>query len=84
MDIVKALKDGYPFYYLPDMDFGRKESIFVPFFGVQTATITGLARLASDSAWCSEAIAAAVDAARTKNDGSLPTPPPRLPNRLVR
>ena len=31
-----------------------------------------------------EAIAAAVDAARTKNDGSLPTPPPRLPNRLVR
>ena len=20
--IVKALKDGYPFYYLPDMDFG--------------------------------------------------------------
>lgn len=41
-------------------------------------------RWPSDSAWCSEAIAAAVDAARTKNDGSLPTPPPRLPNRLVR
>jgi hypothetical protein len=31
-------------------------------------------------------IAAAIEtyAARTKNDGSLPTPPPRLPNRLVR
>ena len=41
-------------------------------------------RWPSDSAWCGEAIAAAVDAARTKNDGSLPTPPPRLPNRLVR
>lgn len=41
-------------------------------------------RWPSDSAWCSEAIASAVDAARTKNDGSLPTPPPRLPNRLVR
>jgi KDO2-lipid IV(A) lauroyltransferase len=28
------------------MDYGPKDSIFVPFFGVQTATITGLARLA--------------------------------------
>ena len=43
--IVKALKDGYPFFYLPDMDFGRKESIFVPFFGVQAATIPALSRL---------------------------------------
>ena len=44
--IVKALKDGYPFYYLPDMDFGPKESIFSPFFGVQAATIPALSRLA--------------------------------------
>ncbi len=43
--ILKALKDGYPFYYLPDMDFGPKESIFVPFFGVQAATIPALSRL---------------------------------------
>mgnify|MGYP001766520123 CR=1 FL=1 len=43
--ILKALKDGYRFYYLPDMDFGRKESIFVPFFGVQAATIPALSRL---------------------------------------
>jgi Kdo2-lipid IVA lauroyltransferase/acyltransferase len=43
--IVKALKDGYPFYYLPDMDFGPKESIFVSFFGVQTATIPALSRI---------------------------------------
>jgi KDO2-lipid IV(A) lauroyltransferase len=43
---IKALKDGYPFYYLPDMDFGPKESIFVPFFGVPAATITGVSRLA--------------------------------------
>jgi KDO2-lipid IV(A) lauroyltransferase len=43
--ILKALKDGYQFYYLPDMDFGRKESIFVPFFGVQAATIPALSRL---------------------------------------
>ncbi len=41
-------------------------------------------RWPSDSAWCGEAIALAVDQARTQNGGSLPTPPPRLPNRLVR
>jgi len=43
--IVKAMKDGYPFYYLPDMDFGREDSIFVPFFGVPAATIPGVSRL---------------------------------------
>lgn len=43
--IVRAMKDGHPFYYLPDMDFGAKESIFVPFFGVQAATIPALSRL---------------------------------------
>ena len=42
---VKAMKAGYPFYYLPDMDFRSKDSIFVPFFGVPAATITGLSRL---------------------------------------
>ncbi|MDE2440763.1 MAG: lipid A biosynthesis acyltransferase [Betaproteobacteria bacterium] len=43
--IVKAMKEGHPFYYLPDMDFGPNESIFVPFFGVQAATIPALSRL---------------------------------------
>lgn len=43
--IVKSMKDGFPFYYLPDMDFGPKESIFVPFFGVPAATIPALSRL---------------------------------------
>jgi KDO2-lipid IV(A) lauroyltransferase len=43
---VKAMKSGRPLYYLPDLNFRRRESIFVPFFGVQTATITGLSRLA--------------------------------------
>lgn len=42
---IKAMKAGYPFYYLPDMDFRGKDSIFVPFFGVPAATITGLSRL---------------------------------------
>ncbi|MDR2164697.1 MAG: lipid A biosynthesis acyltransferase [Zoogloeaceae bacterium] len=43
---LKAMKRGMPFYYLPDLDFGRRESIFVPFFGVPAATITGVSRLA--------------------------------------
>ena len=43
---VKAMRDGRPFYYLPDLDYGRRDAIFVPFFGVPAATITGLPRLA--------------------------------------
>jgi len=43
---VKAMREGRPFYYLPDMDYGRKDAIFVPFFGVEAATIAGLPRLA--------------------------------------
>ncbi len=43
--VVRELKKGTPFFYLPDMDFGARDSVFVPFFGVQAATITGLSRL---------------------------------------
>ena len=44
--VVKAMRRRLPFYYLPDMDFGSRDSIFVPFFGVPAATITGLSRIA--------------------------------------
>ncbi len=44
--VVKALRGGLPFYYLPDQDFGARDSVFAPFFGVPAATITGLSRLA--------------------------------------
>ena len=44
--LVKAMRDGLPFYYLPDMDFGPRDSVFVPFFGYPAATITGLSRIA--------------------------------------
>jgi len=43
---LKCLRDGLPFYYLPDMDYGARDAVFVPFFGVQAATITGVSRLA--------------------------------------
>jgi KDO2-lipid IV(A) lauroyltransferase len=44
--IIRALKQKIAFYYLPDQDFGPKDSIFVPFFNVTTATIPGLSRIA--------------------------------------
>jgi len=43
---VRSLKEGLPFYYLPDMDFGPADSLFVPFFGVPAATVPGVSRLA--------------------------------------
>ena len=43
--VLKALKEKRGFYYLPDMDFGAKDAVFVDFFGVKTATVTALSRL---------------------------------------
>ncbi len=43
---VRALRDGIPFYFLPDMDLGARDAVFVPFFGVPAATVTSVARLA--------------------------------------
>ena len=44
--IVRALKSKLPFYYLPDQDMGPQQSIFAPFFGIQTATLPMLGKLA--------------------------------------
>jgi KDO2-lipid IV(A) lauroyltransferase len=44
--LIRAMREGLPFYYLPDQDFGPRDSVFVPFFGVPTATITGVSRIA--------------------------------------
>lgn len=41
-----AIKSGRPFYYLPDQDHGRRNAVFVPFFGVTAATVSALPRLA--------------------------------------
>jgi KDO2-lipid IV(A) lauroyltransferase len=43
--VLRALRAMKPFYYLPDMDFGARDAVFVPFFGVPTATVTALSRL---------------------------------------
>ena len=44
--IIAALRQGQPLYLLPDMDFGPGDSVFVPFYGVQTATVPSLSRFA--------------------------------------
>lgn len=47
--VLKAMKTGKVFYYLPDEDLSHVEGsdwVFAPFFGVPTATITALGRLA--------------------------------------
>ena len=43
---VRWLRDGGAFYFLPDMDLGARDALFVPFFGVSAATVTSVARLA--------------------------------------
>ena len=47
--VLRPLRAGTPFYYLPDMDYSPRDAVFVPFFGVPAATITGLSRLAKIS-----------------------------------
>ena len=44
--VIRAMHQGLPFYYLPDMDHGIKNSIFVPFFGIPAATLPMASRLA--------------------------------------
>lgn len=43
---IRKIRQGIPFYFLPDMDLGARDSLFVPFFGVPAATVTSVARLA--------------------------------------
>lgn len=44
---IRKLRQRVPFYFLPDMDLGARDSLFVPFFGVPAATVPSVARLAS-------------------------------------
>lgn len=44
--IIRAIREGQGFYYLPDQDMGERASVFVPFFGIPAATVTILSRLA--------------------------------------
>ncbi|MES2933263.1 MAG: lipid A biosynthesis acyltransferase [Pseudomonadota bacterium] len=45
--IIRAMRDGLPFFMLPDMDFGAKDADFIPFFGIPAATLTAAPRIAA-------------------------------------
>ncbi|HEX7647874.1 MAG TPA: lipid A biosynthesis acyltransferase, partial [Noviherbaspirillum sp.] len=45
--IIRGMRDGLPYFMLPDMDFGAKDAEFVPFFSINAATLTAPARIAA-------------------------------------
>jgi KDO2-lipid IV(A) lauroyltransferase len=47
--LIRIIRQGVPFYYLPDQDLGERASVFVPFFGIPAATVTALSRLAKST-----------------------------------
>lgn len=48
--MIKALKAGETIWYAPDHDYGRKNSVFVPFFAVKEACTTAGTRMLLKSA----------------------------------
>ena len=44
--LLRAIRRGHAFFNLPDMDFGPKDSAFVPFFGVPAATLLAPSKMA--------------------------------------
>ena len=45
--LIREIRKGNLIILAPDLDLGPRDSVFVPFFGVQTNTITAVSRLAS-------------------------------------
>jgi KDO2-lipid IV(A) lauroyltransferase len=46
MRLVKLVRKGLPFYYLPDRNPGDGSYVFAPFFGYPVATVDALGRIA--------------------------------------
>ncbi|MFS1523118.1 LpxL/LpxP family Kdo(2)-lipid IV(A) lauroyl/palmitoleoyl acyltransferase [Microbulbifer sp. 2304DJ12-6] len=44
--VLRALQRGRAVWYAPDQDYGIKQGVFAPFFGVPAATVTGTSRFA--------------------------------------
>jgi KDO2-lipid IV(A) lauroyltransferase len=44
--LLRCIRQGMPFFNLPDMDFGARDAEFVPFFGVRASTLTAPSRIA--------------------------------------
>jgi KDO2-lipid IV(A) lauroyltransferase len=46
LPMIRAIRRGWAFFNLPDMDFGAAEAAFVPFFGVPAATLLAPSKMA--------------------------------------
>lgn len=44
--VIKRIREGAPFFNSPDMDFGRRDAVFLPFFGVPASTLLAPSRMA--------------------------------------
>ena len=44
--MLKVLRQGRAIWYAPDQDYGPKQSIFVPLFGIPAATVTATSKFA--------------------------------------
>lgn len=44
--MLKVLRQGRAIWYAPDQDYGRKQSVFVPLFGIEAATVTATTKFA--------------------------------------
>lgn len=44
--MLKLLRAGRAIWYAPDQDYGAKQSIFVPLFGIEAATVTATSKFA--------------------------------------
>ncbi|MFV3330131.1 lipid A biosynthesis lauroyl acyltransferase [Pseudomonas sp. NY15437] len=44
--MLKVLRAGRAIWYAPDQDYGAKQSLFVPLFGIQAATVTATTKFA--------------------------------------
>lgn len=44
--MLRVLRAGRAIWYAPDQDYGRKQSLFVPWFGIPAATVTATSKFA--------------------------------------
>jgi KDO2-lipid IV(A) lauroyltransferase len=48
-EVIKSLKQNKAVWYAVDQDYGRKNSVFAPFYGHECATISHISRLAKST-----------------------------------
>ena len=70
--MLKVLRKGRAIWYAPDQDYGRKQSLFVPLFGIPAATVTATSKFAK----LGKAIVIPMRQARTEHGYSITIEPP--------